>query len=269
MPGEIGMGPFGPFGRPQRLEPGDVAISIAALSEIALAPALELLNRAELERVERITCEDYRLHVVKARALLRRMLARFTGRSPESFEFDEGGGTQPRLRANPWGLHFSVSHSADWVAVAIAPEPIGIDIELVAPDCGWQDIAETCFHLSERRHLRDMSGPPAREAFFEIWTRKEAYLKAIGSALDTDPPSFSTVERNGAVRADAEPAERGTWYTRAISAPAHYKAALASRWPQPRLIHCQPACASAAHGESSHRGSLAVADTRSVSGFAG
>jgi 4'-phosphopantetheinyl transferase len=269
MSGEIGVGPFGPFGQPQRLAPGDVAIAIAPLSEIALAPALELLNRAELERVERITCQDYRLHVVKARALLRLMLARFTGLSPESFEIDEGGGAQPRLRANPWGLHFSVSHSAAWVAVAIASAPIGIDIERVAPDCSWPDIAETCFHRSERERLQAMSGPAAREAFFEIWTRKEAYLKAIGSPLATDPPGFSTVERNGAVRADAEAAERDTWYTRAISAPVHYKAALASRWPQPRLIHCQPACAFAARGESSRRGGLAVAETQLVSAFAG
>jgi len=269
VPGEIGVGPFGPPGRPQRLEPGDVAISLVPLSDIPLAPSLELLDRAELERAEGIACEDYRLHVVKARALLRRTLARFAGASPESFEFDEGGGTQPRLRFNPWGLHFSVSHSADWIAVAIASTPVGIDIERVAPDCRWQDIAETCFHLSERRHLRGLSGPAAREAFFEIWTRKEAYLKAIGSALDTDPTGFSAVVAPGCpVLTDVPAAGAGAWYARAVAAPAPYKAALASRWPQPRLIHCQPASGPAAHGESSGRGAFAVADARSVSGFA-
>jgi 4'-phosphopantetheinyl transferase len=246
-----------------------VAVSIVALSEIDLAPALELLNRAELERVGRIACEDYRLQVVKARALLRRMLAAFTGAYPASFEFDEGGGTRPRLRTNPWGLHFSVSHTAGWIAVAVARAPIGIDIEQMVPDCAWQDIAETCFHPSEREALRGMAGRAAREAFFGVWTRKEAYLKAIGTALDTDPASFSTAVAPGcAVIAEAPSAAVGAWYTRAIVAPSGLQAALAARHPQPRLIHCRPACAPAAHGSSPRRG-FAAADTRSIAGLAG
>jgi 4'-phosphopantetheinyl transferase len=214
-------------------------VSITALSEIALAPALELLSRAEIERVGRITCEDYRLQVVKARALLRLMLARLTGARPESFEFDEGGGTRPRLRVNPWGLHFSVSHSGDRIGIAISSSPIGIDIERVEAGCDWQAIAETCFHPSEREHLEGMSGPAARAAFFEIWTRKEAYLKAIDSALDTDPASFSTVGPDCAVLSDASDVEAGRWYARAIAAPSGYKAALVSSRPEPRLVHCR------------------------------
>jgi 4'-phosphopantetheinyl transferase len=269
MPGEIGQ-PIGALGRPQSLEPGDVAVSIVALAEIAFAPALELLNRAEIERVRRIACEDYRLQVVKARALLRTMLAAFTGAPPASFEFDEGNGTRPRLRENPWGLHFSVSHTAGWIAVAVARAPIGIDIEQMVPDCAWQDIAETCFHPSEREALQGMPGRAAREAFFCIWTRKEAYVKAIGSALDTDPTGFSTAVAPGSpVLAELPSAAVGAWYTRAVAAPSGLQAALAARHPQPRLIHCRPACAPAARGEQPRRGGFAVADTRSIAGFAG
>lgn len=235
---------------PRPLEAADVALCITGLREIALAPALELLGRAELERAQRITCKDYRLQVVKARALLRVMLSRCTGRSPESFEFDEGGGTRPRLRANPWGLHFSVSHSDDKVAVALSTAPVGIDIERVGADCSWQAIAAICFHPSERGQLQGMDGEAGREAFFEIWTRKEAYLKAIGTGLDTDPASFSIAAPDGVVATDTSDPRSAKWFTRSIDAPAGYKAALASHCPRPRLIHWRLDAALAGHASS-------------------
>jgi 4'-phosphopantetheinyl transferase len=248
-PCETGAGAVLSLPGPGPLDAADVAFSIAALDEIALAPTLELLNRAELERAERITCTDYRLQVVKARALLRLLLARLTGAPPESFEFEEGVGRQPRLRVNPWGLHFSVSHSGDRIAVAVSAAPIGIDIERVEAGCGWQAIAETCFHPSESGLLQAAGDTAAAsEAFFEIWTRKEAYLKAIGSALDTDPPSFSTAAADGVVLTAASRDFRAdVWYTRAIDAPCGYKAALATRRPHPRLVHFQIDGAAAVH----------------------
>jgi len=235
---------------PRPLEVADVALCITGLREIALAPALGLLGRAELERAQRITCKDYRLQVVKARALLRVMLSRCTGESAKSFEFDEGGGTRPRLRTNPWGLHFSVSHSDDRVAVALSTAPVGIDIERVGADCSWQAIAAICFHSSERGLLQGAGGGAAREAFFEIWTRKEAYLKAIGTGLDTDPASFSIAAPDSVVATDASGPRVDAWFTRSIDAPAGYKAALASRCPRPRLIHWRLDGALAGHASS-------------------
>ena len=183
--------------RPPPLDAADVALSITALGEIALAPALELLSGAELERAQRIKHEDYRLQVIKARALLRLRLARLTGASPDSFEFDEDAGTQPRLRVNPWRLHFSVSHSGRQIAIAVALAPIGVDIERVDAHCGWRAIADTCFHRSEKQFLERFRGPEDCEAFFEIWTRKEAYLKAIGTALEQIRPVFLRLGRTG------------------------------------------------------------------------
>jgi len=218
---------------------GDVALSITELGDVALAPALALLGKEELARAERITFAAYRLQVAKARALLRVMLARFTGEPARSFAFDEGGGTRPRLRVNPWSLHLSVSHSGDQVAIAIAPTAVGIDIEHTGADCSWQPIADVCFHQSERARLQGLDEAAAREAFFEIWTRKEAYLKGIGTGLDTDPASFSTVAPDRVVVTDTTDLGVGAWHTEPIDAPDRYKAALASRLSRPHLVRCQ------------------------------
>jgi 4'-phosphopantetheinyl transferase len=237
--GDIGAGAQMLWSTPPRaLAAADVALTIAGLSEIALGPALALLSKAELARIQRITSSDYRLQVIKARALLRLMLARYTGRSPRSFEFDEEGGARPQLRDNPWGWHFSVSHSEDRIAVALSRAPIGIDIERIAAGQDWRAIASICFHPSEQKLLQVGDGSTARETFFEIWTRKEAYLKAIGTGLDTDPNSFSIAAPDGAVSADGSNLLPRTWYTRIVDAHAGYKCALASQWPSPRLILC-------------------------------
>ena len=222
--------------RRQPLEAADVAVLFAHLGEIALEPALALLDDAERARAQRITSRDYRLQVVKARAALRVMLAQHTGVSPRSFQFDEQGWARPRLRSNPWGLHFSVSHSADRIALAISTAPIGIDIERTDASCDWHAIADVCFHPIELRELAGMDAQAGREAFFDTWTRKEAYLKAIGTGLDTDPASFF-ISDGGVATCDGDRAA-DTWYIRAIDAPAGYKVALASQWQHPRLIRC-------------------------------
>jgi phosphopantetheinyl transferase len=220
---------------PRPLGSAEIVVATVGLSEIALESALELLSEAELERVRRITCRSYFLQVVKARGLLRVMLARCSGRPAESFEFDEGADKPPRLLANQWGLHFSVSHSVGQVAVALSRTPVGVDIERVRADCSSDAIAAICFHASERALLQSGDETASCEAFFEIWTRKEAYLKGIGTGLSTNPASFSTLAPDGAVATDASHLPVRTWFTRAIEAPAGYKAALATHWPRPCL----------------------------------
>ena len=226
-----------------------VAYCLAGLGEIGLAPALELLSKAECDRAQRIANAEYRLQMLKARALLRWMLARYTGCSPRSFEFEEGNGARPQLRHNPWGVHFSVSHSGEQVAAAVSTAPLGVDIERIVEDRSWPDIAAVCFHDSERALLECDAGNAARDAFFDIWTRKEAYLKAIGTGLDTDPATFSTASPDQAVHVDGADPRSTEWYSHSIGAPAGYKAALATSSPQPDLIHCRLDEALVGYGE--------------------
>ena len=233
---------------PRPLGAADILVATAGLGEIAFACAFDLLSEVEFERARRITCETYFLQVVKARALLRVMLARCTGQPAESFEFDEGGDKPPRLLVNKWGLYFSVSHSDDQVAVAISRAPVGVDIERVRADCSWDAIAAICFHPTERALLQRGNETASCEAFFEIWTRKEAYLKGIGTGLSTDPASFSSLAPNSAVASDVSDLPVRTWFTRTIDAPSGYKGALASQWPRPRLIYTRLGCTLAHRG---------------------
>lgn len=87
-------------------------------------------------------------------------------------------------------IHFSVSHSGEYLAIAIGENEIGIDIEIYKkpPD---KLIERIC--SANEKNLVDSSENKA-EAFTEIWTKKEAYLKALGSGIDRELKSIDTTD---------------------------------------------------------------------------
>lgn len=210
----------------------DVVICAAALEDIPLPFALGLLSAAERARAERFKLPARLAEFVKTRALLRWVLGGCGGCDPRQFEIEDGGGA-PRLTGNTTGLHFNVSHSAGQALVAVGRDPLGIDIEQVRYDIDGLSIALACYHPEERAHVVHADGAARIETFFEIWTRKEAYLKATGTGLSAELTSFSTVAEGGRVATDDT--SRGLWHVQPIAAAPGYKAALATRGAHPRL----------------------------------
>ena len=192
---------------------------------------LAVLSRAERARASRIRHHEAWRQFVLTRGLLRLMLAEATGAFPENFEIDDGGGNAPFLTDNPWNVSFNVSHSHDCVAVAVGPEALGVDIERVDGASDHAQLAEVCYHPRERRYLDAQVPADRAEAFFDIWTRKEARLKATGQGFRADPAHFCTVPFDAPVSAEDAHADGRDWYTQPLAAPAGYKAAIASADP--------------------------------------
>lgn len=217
--------------RPRRAGAASVALCVAHLPDIALTAAHRVLSTAERERAagisHRETCEQF----VRTRAVLRVLLAQRTGQSPGSLVLEDESGEAPRLAGNVWRLHFNVSHSYDWAAVAVADFPVGIDIERIDAGQDWDGIADIMFHSEEREALRQAHPDQRTLEFFATWTRKEAYLKGIGAGLRLDPSTFSTASPGGAVATDA-PATPEGWFTISVDSPAGYALALAVPGPE-------------------------------------
>ncbi|HML38810.1 MAG TPA: 4'-phosphopantetheinyl transferase superfamily protein [Bacillota bacterium] len=87
-------------------------------------------------------------------------------------------------------VHFSVSHSGGWWGCLMADEPVGFDLEVCREKVGYEKIARH-FFAEEECGLIIARG---REAFFDVWVRKEAYVKYLGSGLAEGLSSFSVVE---------------------------------------------------------------------------
>lgn len=94
-------------------------------------------------------------------------------------------------------VHFSVSHSGKCAAIAVDSAEAGLDVEKL-PDRDYMKLARRFYHPNELGYV-EASDDPAR-TFTRIWTRKEAYLKQIGTGIATDLATFDTTS--------GEPAER-------------------------------------------------------------
>lgn len=80
------------------------------------------------------------------------------------------------------GWHISVSHCPGRIAVMLAAAPCGVDIE-VFREIAWQKIARRYFSRGEQEWLASLPEANARQAFFQLWTLKEAGVKAMGKGL--------------------------------------------------------------------------------------
>jgi 4'-phosphopantetheinyl transferase len=179
----------------QRAASGRPALATVWLARLA-GPSvtdLLLLSTDELDRAQRLGGDRVRGRWVASRAFLRRRLAEIVGADPADLRFELEPAGKPRL---PEGPHFSLSHSGDWAVLAVcAAAPVGADIEEVRPELAAPPSAERWFSERERAQLATLAGADRTRRFFELWTFKEAYLKAKGESMR--PESLGEVPAGG------------------------------------------------------------------------
>lgn len=157
----------------------------------ALWPTLDPNERAQASAFR---SQRLRHRFVASRGIRRLLLGWWIGRPAHELRFHEGPHGKPRL-APPGSARpqFSVAHSGDLAVFALTDpaRPVGVDVEAVRPQPADPAVERTLLHPLERHELAGL--PPSRrtEAFFKIWTRKEAYLKATGTGLAVPPASVA------------------------------------------------------------------------------
>lgn len=143
--------------------------------------ALLSLSAEELERARRFADDADRGRWVASRAFLRAALGRVTGADPSSLVFEPEPGGKPAVAGGP---HFSLAHSGDLALLAVCEQvAVGADLEMVRPELARPPSAERFFSASERAELAELSEPERVRRFFQLWTAKEAYLKATGAGV--------------------------------------------------------------------------------------
>ncbi len=142
-----------------------------------------LLSVDERQRSDRFGSAKLKSLYVLSRSGLRILLGHYLNSSPEKIELTHRPNGKPELRsAVP--LRFNVSHSGQMAVYAFTVGcELGIDIEELRPLEDAEAIAARHFSNAEISELRSLEGEERNLAFFRCWTRKEAYLKAIGEGL--------------------------------------------------------------------------------------
>ena len=172
----------------QVLGPRDVHVWLAVPEQIVDARLLEryhaLLSHEERERAARFRFDEHRHQFCVAHALVRSSLSRYAGVEPGAWRFAVGERGRPEIVPAPGvpPLRFNLTHARGLCACAIAlTRDVGVDVEDTTRRADIDAIAQRYFAPSERR---DLARPEAgRSRFFELWTLKEAYLKARGLGI--------------------------------------------------------------------------------------
>jgi 4'-phosphopantetheinyl transferase len=199
-----------------------------------LAPAdapglVALLDRRERVRLDRFRRPADQARYLAAHALVRLVLAEHVGSPPGALQFDRTCrcGEQHGKPVLPGGPGFSLTHAGDLVGVAVHPGgDVGLDVEQVR-ELG--DLRAMLDHVcSPRESAADAT------AFFTLWTRKEALLKAVGTGLAT-PMSAITLGPAGVLDWTGEDAPREPLWLADLRPAAGYHAAVAGTGTRPEI----------------------------------
>jgi 4'-phosphopantetheinyl transferase len=159
-----------------RLDPGPRKARALALS----------LSQAERSRAARFRFDRERRRFIVARARLRELLAERLDVPPESIEFVYGREGKPALaeRFACSGWRFNLSHCGELAVYAFSRAgEVGVDVEAVHAIAEADAIAARVFSRREHEAYRALAPTQRRLAFFRCWTRKEAFVKALGGGV--------------------------------------------------------------------------------------
>jgi 4'-phosphopantetheinyl transferase len=195
---------------------------------------LQALTSNEIQRSRRFHFQRDRARFTVARSMMRTILGRYLKLKPEELRFDYNFYGKPSLADDlrVAQLRFNLSHSHGLALLAVTlGRRIGIDLEYVRSEIASEEIAERFFSTEEVRALRQLPRSAFTEAFFNCWTRKEAYIKAVGEGLSfpLDHFTVSLLPGHPAVLLDVlgNPQEWACWSLQELSPGSGYAAAVA------------------------------------------
>lgn len=203
------------------------------LGAAAIAALRDTLAPDERARADRFHFRRHREEFTAARGLLRAILARYLALAPERVRFDYRAHGKPALAQDldaGSGLRFNLSHAGGVALYAIARDrEIGVDVERIRPDAATLDIAERFFAPAEVAALRRVPDVHRAEAFFNCWTRKEAYVKAMGTGLSHSLRDFAvSVGPEAAVLHGEAPEPSEPWTLVSLAPRSGYVGAVAT-----------------------------------------
>lgn len=145
-----------------------------------------ILSGDERARADRLRFAEEREKLIISRGVLRSILSKYLKSGPGDivFEYNEYGKPGLPTGVNPDNIKFNLSHSRNLIVYAVAKDmEVGIDIEYIRDVKSAQKIIDRFFSPSEREYYRTRPDALKAQAFFKLWTGKEAYTKARGTGF--------------------------------------------------------------------------------------
>jgi 4'-phosphopantetheinyl transferase len=174
---------------PFRPAADEVVVWRVALADVQTQD-LSILSADEIERADRFKFADVRLSFIQARLFLRRMLGAILKQPPADLRFTFEGNGKPKLVDET--IAFNLSHSGGEALLAVSTaSPIGVDLEQIRAERDLIGLARRYFAAAEIEELLQLDPSDQVRGFYSCWTRKEAFIKAIGEGLSHPLDSFA------------------------------------------------------------------------------
>ncbi len=198
---------------------------------------LSWLSDSELQRYYRYQFDSHRKQLLLSRVLTRLALSRYDSSiAPASWKFSQNEYGKPAISAeqNAAALYFNLSHSAQRAVLAVSRHSdIGVDIELSTKPRRIGAIAQRYFSPAESAAILALPVEQQQDRFYDLWTLKEAYIKACGMGLSIPLQHFSygfAGDRGLTIEFDTQRGDsEQDWQFWQLDARSDYKLALAAK----------------------------------------
>lgn len=153
------------------------AIPVSKHYAFAKKMALEVLSDREQDKSSRLFNQQDKERYVVSKYCLREILSHFLSIAPAEIKFHFEEHHKPATL----GIDFNISHTGDFILLAVSQKPIGIDVEYLNRNFDFESILDISFSPNEIEYI----GKPVVDTvnFYSLWTRKEALLKAVGEGI--------------------------------------------------------------------------------------
>lgn len=192
-----------------------------------------LLSPDETERADRFRFEKHRARFTRARAAMRKILGSYVAIAPKELTFAYGANGKPDLigETERSGIKFNLSHSGVVAVLAVTQGlTVGVDVERINPEVASEEIAVSFFSQREVQCLQALPVEEKADGFFACWTRKEAYIKALGDGLSVPLDSFEVAFGPGIpaalLRVKTDPTQVMRWSMYDLEVAPGYRAAV-------------------------------------------
>jgi 4'-phosphopantetheinyl transferase len=159
---------------------------------------MRILSSQEQEMLQKLQRASDRRSYATAHCMLRRVLADYSGESPDALQFGRSEFGKPFLAQAPneKAIEFNLTHCESLVACAIARVAVGIDVEPVTRVLD-AEVAKIILSSKERAALESLPPTTRQHRLLQLWTFKEASLKALGKGLYHEPSKVEINVENG------------------------------------------------------------------------
>ena len=195
------------------------------------------LSDQEKTQAEKFINKPLRDRYVMSHGLLRYLLSFYVGSKPHEIEYSVNQFGKPFLKEESYRVQFNMSHSKDYAAyIMVLDCQVGIDIEWKDKTINFEEISDLVLSPGEINSFHKLTPEGKFQTFYDIWTKKEAIVKAIGDGLSYPIKTIEIMNSTNNVKGCYTTADRNTFHWSALQNLDDYAGAVALEHKVDKLI---------------------------------